>query len=83
MIEVAAKSDFTIPKSIYQLGVALPSSWSDVDDYSWIRNYGERPPLAGGPWSGGAFAGVFALNVTGHRSVADSAIGFRAAYIAI
>lgn len=55
--EIGAASGFTIPKSIYQLGVALPSSWSDVNDYSWIRNYGERLPLAGGGWHDGSAAG--------------------------
>ena len=83
MIEVAAKSGFTIPKSIYQLGVALPSSWSDVDDYSWIRNYGERLPFAGGRWGNSSFAGVFELYVFVRRSFADSGLGFRSAYIAI
>ena len=83
MIEVAAKSGFTIPKSIYQLGVALPSSWSDVDDYSWIRNYGERLPVAGGHWYYGSHAGVFALNVSDRRSSAYGNFGFRSAYIAI
>lgn len=83
MIEVVAKSGFTIPKSIYQLGVALPSSWSDVDDYSWVRNYGERLPLAGGAWDYQSYAGVFALDVHYRRSSADGGLGFRSAYIAI
>lgn len=81
--EVAAASGFTIPKSIYQLGVALPSSWSDVDDSSWVRNYGERLPLAGGSWDNGSRAGVFALYVNSRRSDASGNIGFRSAYIAI
>lgn len=40
MIEVAAKSGFAIPKSIYQLGVSPAVLLERVDDYSWIRNYG-------------------------------------------
>lgn len=81
--EIGTASGFTIPESIYQLGVALPSSWSDVDDYSWIRNYGERLPVAGGAWDGGSRAGVFALPVDSRRSIAGGNIGFRSAYIAI
>lgn len=81
--EVTAASRFTIPKSVYQLGIALPSTWNDVDDYSWVRNYGERLPIAGGHWTGGADAGVFALHVSYRRSGADGTLGFRSAYIAI
>ena len=83
MAEVAAASGFTIPQSIYQLGIALPSTWSDVDDYSWIRNYGERLPLAGGYWCNGSHAGVFALNVSSGRSYSYGYSGFRSDYIAI
>lgn len=81
--EVTAASGFTIPKSVYQLGIALPSTWNDVDDYSWVRNYGERLPLAGGPWFNGSGAGVFALYVNHRRSAAFGDLGFRSAYIAI
>lgn len=81
--EVAAASGFTIPKSVYQLGIALPSTWTDVDDYSWVRNYGERLPIAGGAWHNGSHAGVFALGVDGRRSYAYGTLGFRSAYIAI
>ena len=81
--EVAAASGFTIPKSVYQLGIALPSTWTDVDDYSWVRNYGERLPIAGGGWADGSTAGVFALGVHNRRSYASGNLGFRSAYIAI
>lgn len=81
--EIGAASGFTIPKSIYQLGVALPSTWTDVDDYSWVRNYGERLPFAGGYWADGWVAGVFALFVGDCRSLTNSNVGFRSAYIAI
>lgn len=41
----------------------------------------ERLPLRGGGWSSGAFAGVFALNLSLPRSVADTHIGARPAFV--
>lgn len=81
--EGVAKTGFAIPKVAYQLGISLPSAWSDVDDYCWVRNYGERLPYAGGTWGSGSDAGVFALHLPAPRSDSRSRVGFRSAYIAL
>lgn len=50
-------------------------------DYHWMNNAGERLPLAGGGWAGGACAGVFDLNLDSARSSSYSDVGFRSAYV--
>lgn len=65
----------------------LPSEVTDdreeaiIPDYVWGR-WGDRETIAisGGSWNSGASAGVFALNLSGARSVAGSSIGFRPAF---
>ncbi len=48
--------------------------------YIATRNYGERIPLRGGSWTSGA-AGMAALSMNNRRSLADSTVGFRPAFI--
>lgn len=81
--DLGVKSGFTVPKAIYQLGAALPSTWTDVDDHFYVRNYGERLPIAGGSWDYGSRAGVFDLYVSDRRSGSGGGLGLRSAYIAI
>ena len=45
-----------------------------------MRNLGERLPLRGGCWDGGAHAGASALYLDRPRSDAYGYFGFRAAY---
>jgi hypothetical protein len=46
----------------------------------YTRNYGDRFPLRGGPWSGGSSAGLGALLLSAARSHSSSGIGFRPAF---
>lgn len=50
-------------------------------DYHWMDNVGERLPICGGGWNGGAYAGVFRVNLSDPRSYADGNIGFRSAFV--
>lgn len=50
-------------------------------DGHWMNNSGERLPFAGGDWYDGANAGVFCLALHYARSVSDSGVGFRSAYV--
>jgi len=50
--------------------------------YVGIRNYGERLPFRGGPWSYGATAGLAALALNNRRSYSYYNVGFRPAFIA-
>lgn len=49
--------------------------------YITIRNYGERMPIGGGDWYGGASAGLAALNLNFRRVSSGSYIGFRPAFL--
>lgn len=81
--EATAATGFTISKSVYQLGAAIPPSWTGIDDHCWVRNYGERLPYAGGPWLDASRAGLFALSLNVRRSFSNGGVGFRSAYIGI
>jgi len=50
-------------------------------DYLYVRNYGERLPLAGGTYSHGASAGVFARYFNSARTYVNSYVGARPAYV--
>ena len=45
-----------------------------------MRNFGERLPNRGGPWSGGAGAGLAAVNLDISRAYTSAGIGFRPAF---
>ena len=46
----------------------------------YMRNFGERLPSRGGSWSGGASAGLAALDLSGSRAGTGTSIGFRPAF---
>ena len=46
----------------------------------YARNFGERLPLRGGAWGGGALAGLAALGLGYSRAGTDSGVGFRPAF---
>ena len=46
----------------------------------YMRNFGERLPFRGGNWSGGADAGLAALNLNASRAGAGTNLGFRPAF---
>ena len=48
--------------------------------YLYADTEGERLPVAGGNWAGGAYAGVFNLDLNIARSYSGSAFGFRSAF---
>ena len=79
---VAAASGFTIPDILRQTLIAPPTGIT-ADDHFWLNTAGERFPLAGGDWLGGANAGLFALYLSDVRSSVSDNIGFRAAYAAV
>lgn len=50
-------------------------------DAIWHNLEGERLPIRGGDWGGGAYAGVFALYLDSPRSGASGGIGSRPAFV--
>lgn len=46
----------------------------------YMRNFGERLPFRGGPWYGGANAGLAALDLGYSRAYAGADVGFRPAF---
>ena len=60
---------------------AIVSLFSGVLGNIWVRNYGERMPVAGGARSHGVKAGLSALDLGGARSRSSSTLGFRPAFI--
>jgi formylglycine-generating enzyme required for sulfatase activity len=48
----------------------------------WVRNYGERFPIRGGPWASGADDGLAALHLNVRRVYSDNSVGFRPAFSA-
>ena len=75
------KSGLTAPAILKVLGV-YPHATGYGSDYIYMRNYGERLPIAGGNWAIGISGGVFALNLSGPRSGSNSDLGARPAFIA-
>ena len=78
----AAKSGLVVPIRAKALGL-MPDGDAEAYDNRgghWMRNLGERLPIRGGHWNGGAAAGASALNLDVPRSGANGDIGFRAAY---
>jgi hypothetical protein len=64
----------------------LPSATpvlAETDSAIWVRNYGERLPIRGGHWYGGADAGLAALSLNDRRVSSSSDVGFRPAFIGI
>lgn len=74
-------SGLTAPAILKALGL-YPHATDYGSDYIYMRNYGERLPIAGGNWAIGISGGVFALHLRGPRSSRNSDIGARPAFIA-
>jgi hypothetical protein len=50
-------------------------------DYHYFNPAGERLPICGGPWTNGAYAGVFNVYLDDPRSRASGNVGFRSAFV--
>jgi len=77
---MTASSGVTVPILLKSLGL-FPLDTAHGGDHIWVRNNLERFPLFGGDWHDGSGAGVFALNLIYYRSLSDSNVGFRAAFV--
>ena len=77
---LVAKEGITAPAITKALGL-FPISDSLGGDRLYLRNYGERLPVRGGLWGGGAGVGVFALLLGVPRSGASTGIGARPAFV--
>jgi sulfatase modifying factor 1 len=77
---LTAKSGVTVPQILKNLGL-FPVDGSLGGDYFGVRNYGERLPIRGGSWSGGANAGVFYLGLYNSRALSGDFVGFRSAFV--
>jgi hypothetical protein len=78
--------DATARRKMLKSGIAMRLLQSGSNPFSpkgtvYLRNYGERIPLAGGYWNLTSSAGLSALNLNNDRSCAISNIGFRPAFI--
>lgn len=79
---LTVKSGYTPPAILKHLAIQPPGTGLGGDNL-WVRNYGERLPIRGGNWFGGASAGVFAMSLIYARSYSGFALGFRAAFIPV
>ena len=52
----------------------------EPEAYLYADTEGERLPIAGGYWNGGAYAGVFHLGLYSARSDSHGYVGFRSAF---
>ena len=78
---LTAETDVTVPDLLKWLALYPADNGDHGNDCLYIRNYGERLPLRGGSWGGGASAGVFYLSLSYARSIVFGSVGFRAAFI--
>lgn len=78
--DITADAAVTPPDIVKALAL-YPHATDMTRGRFYMRNEGERLPFRGGVWSGGSFAGVFALYLNGSRSVAGSIFGFRPAFV--
>jgi hypothetical protein len=75
------KSGLTVPTLAKALGLYPLASSGLGGDRIWIRNHGERLPLAGGCSNHGVSAGVFARYLFYARTNVNSYVGARPAYV--
>jgi hypothetical protein len=78
--DVVAAAGVTIPAILRQLGLH-PHATDMTRGRLYVNNAGERLPRRGGSGAGGADAGSFALRLTDERSVVNSFVGFRPAFV--
>lgn len=69
-----------VPDKLIELGLYPPAGY-ESDEYFWIDNNAERCVARGGPWDGGAGAGVFSLSGDNSRSNSNTGLGFRSALV--
>lgn len=77
---IVAAASVTIPDLMKALALA-PNGTGYEGDYFYWNNDVERLPLRGGDWYLGANAGVFALYLNNARSIVNTTVGFRLAYV--
>lgn len=77
---LAAKSGYTVPDLMKYLAIA-PLDNAHGGDSFYARNYGTRIPFRGGTWASTSPAGVFFLYLHHQRSSANTAVGFRSAFV--
>lgn len=70
-----AEFEFDVTEQMKEL--ALYSG--EPETYLYADTEGERLPIAGGGWNGGAHAGVFDLSLSA-RSSSNGYLGFRSAF---
>lgn len=75
-----AKSGYSVPQQMRNLAIA-PGEGSYGLDAIEVRNYGTRIAFRGGAWYGSSAAGIFSLTLIHARTVPDSSVGFRSAFI--
>lgn len=61
----------------------FPADNEKVDGYFWADTEGERLPLRGGNWDDAGCAGVFALNLSNSRTLSNTNVGFRSAFVSL
>ena len=74
------QSEIEVPDILKALAL-YPADDEPVDGYFWLDTEGERLAFRGGTWANGTTAGVFALYGYAPRSLVDTSIGFRSAYV--
>ena len=80
MESMGLKEGLTVPNIAKVLCLYPPVAGLGGDNF-WMRNHGERLPLAGGYFSYGASAGVFARSLNLARSSVLGNVGARPAYV--
>ena len=78
---MGVKAGLTVPAIAKALGFYPVAANGLGADIFYMRNHGERLPLAGGSWSDGASAGVFARDLNNPRTNAGWGVGARAAFV--
>jgi len=74
------KNGLNVPGIAKALGIA-PIGAGLGGDWTAVRNYGERLPLAGGAFNHAGGAGVFARNLANARTSVHGSVGARPAYV--
>ena len=77
---MGVKAGLTVPAIAKALCLYPAGAGLGADNF-WMRNHGERLPLAGGDYNGGASAGVFARYLSNARTKVDGSVGARPAYV--
>ena len=68
------------PPELLKALALCPDNKLNKDSFLYVDTSGERLPLRGGYWNGGARSGVFALALGNPRSYVNANVGFRSAF---